>query len=126
MKIVGVCFLTMGHILYREAVSASAQCLDVPLGMCGCAFQQVGLILKRKTWTCFNLKLIWQRVEMVLGKSVFDPGAACVLIRSSTLAGYEVPRREVEWKTFPPLVLMEAVPVYTCWGCDPVFLKAFC
>lgn len=65
VKIVGVCFLTMGHILYREAVSASAQCLDVPLGIRGCAFQQVGLILKRKTWTCFNLKLIWQRVEMV-------------------------------------------------------------
>lgn len=102
MKIVAVCFLTMGHMLYREAVSVSAQSSDVPLGMCGCAFQQVGLILKRKTWTCFNLKLIWQRVEMVLGKSVFDPKATCVLIQSSSLAGYEVRRREVEWKAFPP------------------------
>lgn len=61
---------------------------------------------------------------MVLGKSVFDPKAAYVLIQSSSLAGSEVPRREVEWKTFPPLDLMEEVPVYTCWGCDAVFLKA--
>lgn len=36
---------------------------------------------------------------MVLGKSAFDPEAACVLIQSSSLAGYEVPRREIEWKT---------------------------
>lgn len=63
---------------------------------------------------------------MVLGKSVFDPKAACVLIQSSSLAGYEVPRREVEWKTFPPLDFMEVAPVYTCWGCDPVFFRAFC
>lgn len=100
MKIVAVCFLTMGHILYRESVSASVQSLDVPLGTCGCAFQQVGLILKRKTWTCFNLKVIWQRVEMVLGKSAFDPEAACVLIQSSSFAEYEVPGRGVE--NLPP------------------------
>lgn len=56
-------------------MSVSVQSVDVPLGTCRCAFRQVGLILKRKTWTCFNLKLIWQRVEMVLGKSAFDPEA---------------------------------------------------
>lgn len=49
VKIVAVCFITMGHILCREAVSSSVQSMDVPLGTCGCAFQQVGLILKRKT-----------------------------------------------------------------------------
>lgn len=75
VEIGSVRFLTMGHVLWREVVSASMQAVDVLLGTCGCAFQQVGLILERKTWTCFNLKLIWQRVGMVLGRSAFDPEA---------------------------------------------------
>lgn len=57
MRIVAVCFLTMGHILYREAVSVSARCLDVPLGTCGCAFQQVGLILKKKNMDLFQSEI---------------------------------------------------------------------
>lgn len=75
VKIVSVCFLTMGYILCREVVSAFAQSVDMPLGTYGCAFQQVGLIQKRKTGTFFNLKLIWQKIEMVLVKSAFDPRA---------------------------------------------------
>lgn len=67
----------MGPVLCGEVASGSSLSVDVLLGPCRCAFQQVGLIPKRKTWTCFNLKLIWQRDEMVWGKSAFDPKATC-------------------------------------------------
>lgn len=54
VKIVAVCFLTMGHILNREAASASVQFLDVPLGMC---FPTGGFDSEKKNMDLFQSEI---------------------------------------------------------------------